>query len=387
MRRLLRRPLLVALVLAVVAAASAIGGLATAQGGHPPHQASLASTPGASLRISSTTPVAGGQVAPDANLDVTFSRPLAFSSPQPTLSPAVQGTWAPSGPDSLTFEPSAGLLPGTKETVEIPGGLTGMKAADGAYLPSGVSVSFSVAPMSVLRTQQLLAELGYMPVTFTPAAGTGPAADQMALDQAGNFSWKWSTLPGSFTALWQEGQLNPITTGAVMAFEAQAGLATDGVAGPEVWGALLHAVAAGQHDTNPNYDWVDVSSTIPETATVWRNGAAVYTTPANTGIAAAPTQPGTWSVYERFTSTTMSGTNPNGTHYDDPGVPWVSYFHGGDALHGFVRASYGTPQSLGCVEMPPANAAVVYPLTPLGTLVTVEPNGAPPDPTGPTTFS
>jgi lipoprotein-anchoring transpeptidase ErfK/SrfK len=36
-----------------------------------------------------------------------------------------------------------------------------------------------------------------------------------------------------------------------------------------------------------------------------------------------------------------------------------------------VRASYGTPQSDGCVEMPIANAAVVFPQTPLGTLVTV----------------
>ena len=43
---------------------------------------------------------------------------------------------------------------------------------------------------------------------------------------------------------------------------------------------------------------------------------------------------------------------------------WVSYFNGGDALHGFVRSSYGSPQSDGCVEMPVANAQVVYPLTP-----------------------
>jgi lipoprotein-anchoring transpeptidase ErfK/SrfK len=49
----------------------------------------------------------------------------------------------------------------------------------------------------------------------------------------------------------------------------------------------------------------------------------------------------------------------------------VSYFHGGDALHGFIRPSYGRPQSLGCVELPPAHAEVVYPYTPIGTLVTV----------------
>ena len=49
----------------------------------------------------------------------------------------------------------------------------------------------------------------------------------------------------------------------------------------------------------------------------------------------------------------------------------VSYFNGGDALHGFIRASYGFPQSLGCVEMPYSEAAQVYPYTPIGTLVDV----------------
>jgi lipoprotein-anchoring transpeptidase ErfK/SrfK len=67
----------------------------------------------------------------------------------------------------------------------------------------------------------------------------------------------------------------------------------------------------------------------------------------------------------------MKGTNPDGSHYSDPGVPWVSYFNGGDAIHGFNRASYGSAQSLGCVELPPSEAAKVFPYTPIGTLVTV----------------
>ena len=67
-----------------------------------------------------------------------------------------------------------------------------------------------------------------------------------------------------------------------------------------------------------------------------------------------------------------SQTNPDGTHYHDPGIRWISYFHGGDALHEFPRASFGTPQSLGCVELPEAAAAAVWPYTPIGTLVTIE---------------
>jgi lipoprotein-anchoring transpeptidase ErfK/SrfK len=49
----------------------------------------------------------------------------------------------------------------------------------------------------------------------------------------------------------------------------------------------------------------------------------------------------------------------------------VSYFNGGDAIHGFNRASYGSAQSLGCVELPFSEAERVFPYTPIGTLVTV----------------
>jgi hypothetical protein len=104
---------------------------------------------------------------------------------------------------------------------------------------------------------------------------------------------------------------------------------------------------------------------------LWHNGHTVLTTPVNTGIASAPTATGTYPVYEHISSGTMSGTNPDGSHYNDPGVPWISYFNGGDALHGFTRAQFGFPQSLGCVEIPPTTAGHVWPYTPIGTLVHV----------------
>jgi lipoprotein-anchoring transpeptidase ErfK/SrfK len=106
--------------------------------------------------------------------------------------------------------------------------------------------------------------------------------------------------------------------------------------------------------------------------TLWHDGHVVITSPGNTGVAAAPTQLGTFPVFEHLRVTTMSGTNPDGSHYSDPGIQYVSYFNGGDALHAFNRASFGTPQSLGCVELPLAAARTVWPYTPIGTLVTVE---------------
>ncbi len=54
-------------------------------------------------------------------------------------------------------------------------------------------------------------------------------------------------------------------------------------------------------------------------------------------------------------------------------MQYVSYFTGGDALHYMPRASYGYPQSLGCVEEPLGPAATIWQYTYLGSLVTVTP--------------
>jgi peptidoglycan hydrolase-like protein with peptidoglycan-binding domain len=322
--------------------------------------------PAPPFALVSTTPAsAAAQVPSDATLAVHLSDPVSPSSPTPTLTPAVAGQWELLTPTTFTFIASAPLVPSSTETLTVPADVT---STSHQQLGTATTVQFGIAAGSTLRLQEMLASLGYLPVAFT-ASGAPPPPNQLAVDQPGTFAWRWNE-PASLESLWSQGTPNVITKGAVMAFEDQHGLATDGVPGPAVWGALLAAVNTGTMDSAP-YDYVYVSQVLPETTTVYSNGNAVYSTPANTGVAAAPTNIGTFPVYERFVSTTMSGTNPNGTKYVDPGIPWVSYFSGGDALHGFVRSSYGFPQSVGCVEMPPANAAVVYPLTPIGTLVTV----------------
>ena len=72
----------------------------------------------------------------------------------------------------------------------------------------------------------------------------------------------------------------------------------------------------------------------------------------NTGVPAAPTPFGTHAVFEHIPVGTMRGLNPDGSRYVDPGIKWISYFNGGEAIHGFNRATYGFPQSVGCVEAP-----------------------------------
>jgi L,D-transpeptidase catalytic domain len=253
-------------------------------------------------------------------------------------------------------------------------GIDWLEGANGERTTTTLDVGFNVAPGSTLRLQQLLAELGYLPLSFSPASKAPVSPLQEAAPQVGTFSWRWSGLATEswFTSLWSPGALSVMTQGAIMEFENASNLTSDGIAGPKVWSDLIAAAEKHQMDPFP-YDNVYVQKyPLPENVTVFRNGQAVYNTLANTGIAAAPTPDGTWPVYVRYLVTTMKGTNPDGTKYVDPGIPWVSYFHLGDALHGFIRSSYGFPQSLGCVEMPFANAAVVFPYTPIGTLVTIQ---------------
>jgi lipoprotein-anchoring transpeptidase ErfK/SrfK len=316
------------------------------------------------LTVESVSPSPGStNVSYNSPIIIKFSEPLNPNAEMPQLNPPLNGFWQYLNPQTLEFVPTNTPVPGFTETLQI----SNISSISGSALKTFNS-SFTYAAGSITRLNQLLAMLNYLPVSFTPSVAL--SAIDFATTAPGTFQWKYPQIANVLQPLWQPDAYGIITKGAVMQFEDNNGLSVDGVAGPKVWQSLLSDVEAGKSDPN-SYDNVVVSKNLPESLTVYQNGNPVYNTPVNTGIAAAPTADGTFTVYARYLTTTMSGRNPDGSYYSDPGIPWVSYFNGGDALHGFIRASYGFPQSLGCVEMPPDNAKIVYPLTPLGTLVTV----------------
>jgi hypothetical protein len=230
---------------------------------------------------------------------------------------------------------------------------------------------------TILRLHQLLAQVGYLPVDWTgaadPVARTATAQlAAVAEPPVGHFSWPYpNSTPEELRGIWRTYEWNEITRGAVMMFEHDHGLDVDAFVGPKVWHALLVDALAGKRRTD-GYSYVYVHRNVPQLLTLWHDGKTILTSPGNTGVPAAPTQLGTFPVFEHIPVGTMSGTNPDGSHYNDPGIRWISYFNHGEALHAFNRSSFGTPQSLGCVELPLAAAAKVYPYTPIGTLVTVE---------------
>ena len=327
------------------------------------------------LTLLSVTPAGGARHANGgAPIKLTFSSALSPATPLPTLSPSIPGKWQVSGA-TAAFTPSSGYLPDTKVTVKIPSAMTGAAAGT---LEKASTVRFTTGSYSTLRLQQVLTQLGYLPLTWTPSdptaatvpAGSANAQIAAAYDPpAGTFTFK-SGYPSALTSQWQAGASNMLVNGAVRAFEYNTGLTMDGTVGPQVWSSLLAAVSKG--NANPNgYTYALADQDSPhESLKVWHNGKVILDTPANTGIAGANTQDGTFPVYLRYQFQIMKGTNPDGSKYADP-VSWISYFNVGDAVHAFPRASYGYYQSLGCVELPTDPAQSIWPYMTYGTLVTV----------------
>jgi hypothetical protein len=320
-------------------------------------------------------PSPGTKIKPDSRITLTFSKPVrqALGSHLPSVSPATSGGWHQVNSHTITFEPSGyGYGLGASVTIPLP---SGIQLVGGQAHGSDPIGRWSVPAGSTARLQQILANLGYLPLSFhtsgAPVKPTLSAEMEAAIHPpAGSFNWRYGNIPSPLRNEWSPGSAGVMTRGAVMAFENDHGMIADGVAGAQVWKALIQADLRGAGSTF-GYTYVMVSERSPESIQVWHDGRVVVTGPVNTGVAAAPTATGVYPVFEHLPVTTMTGTNPDGSHYSDPGIPWVSYFNGGDALHGFIRAGYGFPQSDGCVEMPYAQAHQVYPYTPIGTLVNV----------------
>ena len=316
------------------------------------------------------------RLVPSAPIILTFSRPVAevLGAARPAVLPRTTGAWHQPNPNTLVFQPSGlGFPLGRRVHLTLPRELQVVSGAD----PDDVrTLSWQVPRGSVLRMKQLLAELGFLPLRWQPTGmnvGLTPAAQVEAAIEppAGRFVWRYARTPGALKGIWSSDDLRPVLVrGAIMAFESTHGLTADGYPTMALIRALIRAELAGRRAAG-GYTYVYVSETLPQTLTLWHNGRVVLRTPVNTGISSRPTALGTYPVYLHLTETTMQGTNPDGTPYDDPGVPWVNYFDGGDAVHGFIRGSYGWPQSLGCVEVPVPTAAQIFPYVQVGTLVTV----------------
>ncbi|HSZ69905.1 MAG TPA: L,D-transpeptidase [Solirubrobacteraceae bacterium] len=303
-------------------------------------------------------------------LGVTLSAPPAPSSPRPTLIPAVGGTWSSVG-DTELFTPASTLEPCSTYTLTVWADTiaTGHARVGHKHI---LQLHVDCPPLAGL--QQDLARLGYLGAVLHPTYRVHlphrlELRREAAIQAYHPFRGHLAPDPSDAPPV-EMGTLDETTKGGLEIFQADHHLEATGEPNAATWRLLLDVAALDHHDPQP-YTWVSVTESLPETLEVHRGDRVALTTPANTGVAGAETEQGIFPIYARYTSTTMTGTNPDGSKYSDPGVPWVNYFNGGDAVHGFVRGSYGFPQSNGCVELPVSTAAEVFPMLAIGDIVWV----------------
>jgi peptidoglycan hydrolase-like protein with peptidoglycan-binding domain len=304
-------------------------------------------------------------------LAVSLSAPVSPSSPPPTLIPSVAGTWSVAG-DSEVFTPSSSLLPCTNYAMII-----WARTASTAHTQLGHrrTVHLHVACPPLAGLQQALARLGYLGARFRPLYDVHYAPGRESRREAAEHAFHPPR--GRLAADPRDappahlGEFDATTRGALEIYQADNGLQASGEPNRATWLSLLFDVTVDKRDRQP-YTWVSVTESLPETLFLHRGHHVVFTTPVNTGVVGAETERGIFPIYSRLVSTTMSGTDPDGTKYVVPDVPWVNYFNGGDAVHGYPRASYGSPQSNGCVELPIEAAHHVFGMLAIGDIVWVQ---------------
>jgi peptidoglycan hydrolase-like protein with peptidoglycan-binding domain len=294
----------------------------------------------------------------------------ATGTPRPVLTPHTAGSWSDLSHYEI-FHPVSTLEPCASYTMTIPAATV---AARHRRLGRSRTISFHVACPGITAVQEALARLNYLPYSlhgFVGASSVAPLTRAQAAQRA--YQLPHGVLRANVHGAppLTIGAVDPTTTGAMQVFEGDHGLALGTVPTQRLWTALIADETLARRNPHP-YTWVTVTETIPETLQVHEDNRIALTSPTNTGVPGATTQQGIFPIYIRYVSTTMIGTNVDGSHYNDPGVPWVNYFNGGDAVHGYIRPTYGVPQSNGCVELPIATAQKVYGMLALGDLVIVE---------------
>lgn len=110
--------------------------------------------------------------------------------------------------------------------------------------------------------------------------------------------------------------------------------------------------------------WIDINLS-RQTLTAYEGRTPVFTAVVSTGTSRTPTVVGTFRIYVKYRSTTMSGPG-----YHLTNVPYTMYFYRGYGIHGtYWHNNFGTPMSHGCVNMRTPDAEWLYNWAPVGTKV------------------
>ncbi len=134
--------------------------------------------------------------------------------------------------------------------------------------------------------------------------------------------------------------------------------AAPGAASPEEIPSIA-AAANGER-------WIDIDLS-QQTVYAYEGNTLMNSFIVSTGTWQTPTVTGTYKIWIKLLSTTMTGPG-----YYLPNVPYTMYFYKGYGLHGtYWHNNFGTPMSHGCVNLRTSDAEWLYYFASVGTTVNV----------------
>ncbi len=122
------------------------------------------------------TPAPGTKITPDTKITLTFSKPVrrVLGEHLPPVSPRTAGIWHSINSHTIQFVPEGyGYGLGADVRISLPEGVNLQGGQVKASDPIG---QWTVPDGSTLALQQLLAQLGYLPLNFTASTGSGDIA-------------------------------------------------------------------------------------------------------------------------------------------------------------------------------------------------------------------
>ena len=170
------------------------------------------------------SPRPGTRISPTTPIFLTFSQPVsaALGRTLPHVEPAASGSWHAIDSHTIVFRPRGyGFGLDTPVTLELP---RTVRLIGGQDAGSASVATWTVPAGSSLRAQQILAQLGYLPLRFNSARHvplTAAAQERAAIDPPpGSFSWRYGNVPAlAARRCGSRAPSNVVMRGAVMAFE------------------------------------------------------------------------------------------------------------------------------------------------------------------------
>jgi lipoprotein-anchoring transpeptidase ErfK/SrfK len=210
-----------------------------------------------------------------------------------------------------------------------------------------------------VRLYQFLSALLLIAVLATPVAVFAepePASTVYVVqrgDTLSRIAGRYGVSTGALAAANGIRNANLIYTGQRLVIPGASSVAASGTKLPAV-----SAPSAGR--------WIDINLS-NQRLTAYQGNSAVFSTSISSGIAGHRTPTGRFAVRTKIPSQRMTGPG-----YNLPGVPYVMYFAGANAIHGtYWHNNFGRPMSHGCINMRIPEAKWMYSWASIGTPVSV----------------